>query len=161
MLRQTTLIALLAISGAGCDGRNDPPAWAENNYPDYQLVKSAYRELAYEVRTAAKSSQQSISSFPELAREITNLFPHTLVVGEGSNPFPKMLPSREYYWLSSWSSVTNMEPLPFLWTTVQSREPIVLSVTTRGEIVAQKTNDFERVVKGLLAQGAKILPQRP
>jgi hypothetical protein len=141
----------------GCGGeRGERPGWAEPNNPDYQSVKAGYREVAYEVRSVMSSAGHPILSFDQLVQEMRRDRPGLEVSTNGDNPFPGLLPSHRYLWLSSWPSSLSGEEVPLLWTTIRDDDSFVLSITTRGNIVPGRTNEFDRLLRRLIDRGAVL-----
>lgn len=158
MPRRFCIVKFLFVMAMLCTGgcRQKRPPWAEEYYPDYIKVKTAYLDLAYDVRTVNKQAGRPITSFEHLTTEIQKRFPDTKVTFRGLNPFPELLPTHTYQWFSSWERVTNRATIPLIWTTVKLRDPTILCITTSGEIVVENRNAFQEQINNLISLGAKL-----
>lgn len=153
-----SLVAGVILIAGGCERHNGAPrpAWAEEYHPDYDVVRSAYNELASFVIIVMEEAGTPITTFDELGKKLGKMAPELQVALEGENPFPSLLPKHPYERLSTWGSITNTEKLPLIWTTVRLREPGVLYITGSGAIHVEKPEQFQILLHGFLSRGAKL-----
>ncbi len=148
-------LVFILIGSSCCSVEQNQPI-KRQDLVDFHKVEISYHELAYYVRTANAKSESKIESFTQLTNVLKQTFRDLDFVPQDKNPFPTILVKHDYKWLVAWEGAMERESVPLIWTDVKLEHAEVLFLTTRGEVVHMRVQDFRSHLNELLQNGAKV-----